>query len=50
MLIVQELKAADYQQRLTFAETMFNMFEDNEELTNKEKLRTLEECKAAIRI
>lgn len=49
MLIVQELKAY-YQQCLTFAETMFNMFEDNEELTNKEKLRTLEECKAAIRI
>lgn len=31
-MVAQELNADDYQQRLTFAETMSNMFEENEEL------------------
>lgn len=31
-MIAQELNADDYQQRLMFAETMSNMFEENKEL------------------
>ena len=33
--IVQQLNERDYQQRLTFCQTMLDMFEENEDLTIK---------------